>query len=149
LCFPTSWSLEEKIGRGLEEIHGPVPGLNAALGPSIHQVLGRHTPLRHPVRQLPPSLLAGRFQRGVASAIGIEPLPAFRKDAARRITIPQELARRTATQREMEAEILVGKKTLELAHAGRTTSCTRRAGASRRVANSASAPKDTASTRAS
>lgn len=41
LCFPTSWSLEEKLGRGLEEIHGPVPGLNAAMGPSIHQVLGR------------------------------------------------------------------------------------------------------------
>jgi hypothetical protein len=41
LCFPTSWALEEKLGRGLEEIHGPVPGLNAALGPSINQVLGR------------------------------------------------------------------------------------------------------------
>lgn len=41
LCFPTSWSLEEKLGRGLEEIHGPVPGLNAALAPSINQVLGR------------------------------------------------------------------------------------------------------------
>jgi hypothetical protein len=41
LCFPTSWSLEEKLGRGLDEIHGPVPGLNAALGPSINQVLGR------------------------------------------------------------------------------------------------------------
>jgi hypothetical protein len=41
LCFPTSWSLEEKLGRGLEEIHRPVPVLNAALGPSINQVLGR------------------------------------------------------------------------------------------------------------
>ena len=41
LCFPTSWSLEEKLGRGLEEIHGPVPGLNAGMGPSINQVLGR------------------------------------------------------------------------------------------------------------
>lgn len=41
LCFPTSWSLEEKLGRDVEEIHGPVPGLNAALGASIHQVMGR------------------------------------------------------------------------------------------------------------
>lgn len=41
LCFPTSWSLEEKLGRSMDEIHGPVPGLNAALGPSVHQILGR------------------------------------------------------------------------------------------------------------
>ncbi|MFM7750951.1 MAG: heme-dependent oxidative N-demethylase subunit alpha family protein [Opitutaceae bacterium] len=40
LCFPTSWALEDKLGRSLEAIHGPVPGLNAALGPSINQVLG-------------------------------------------------------------------------------------------------------------
>jgi hypothetical protein len=84
LCFPTSWSLEEKLGRGLEEIHGPVPGLNAALGPSIHQVLGRlsaETTIErwnwglaandelnlHPVRGLPvpvpPVTLAGLWLR--------------------------------------------------------------------------------------
>ncbi|MGD9913141.1 MAG: DUF3445 domain-containing protein [Rhizobiaceae bacterium] len=28
LCFPSSWSLQEKFGHALEEIHGPVPGFN-------------------------------------------------------------------------------------------------------------------------
>ena len=84
LCFPTSWSLEEKLGRGLEEIHGPVPGLNTALAPSINQVLGRlssETTIErwnwglaatdelnlHPVRGLPvpvpPVTLAGLWLR--------------------------------------------------------------------------------------
>lgn len=51
LCFPSSWSLAEKIGRPLEFIHGPVPGLNAQLGRSIDSFLSRLTPgvawLRH------------------------------------------------------------------------------------------------------
>ncbi len=29
LCFPSSWSLVEKFGRPLHEIHGPVPGFGA------------------------------------------------------------------------------------------------------------------------
>jgi hypothetical protein len=41
LCFPTGWALEEKIGRTLDDIHGVVPGLNPALGASIHQFLSR------------------------------------------------------------------------------------------------------------
>lgn len=44
LCFPTGWALEEKNGQTLDAIHGVVPGLNAALGPSIHQVLGALKP---------------------------------------------------------------------------------------------------------
>lgn len=51
LCFPSSWSLAEKIGRPLAFIHGPVPGLNAQLGRSIDAFLARLTPgtawLRH------------------------------------------------------------------------------------------------------
>lgn len=51
LCFPTGWALEEKLGHTLEEIHGVVPGLNAALGASIQQFLSRLRPgiayLRH------------------------------------------------------------------------------------------------------
>jgi hypothetical protein len=57
LCFPTSWSLEEKLGRGLEEIHGPVPGLNAGMGPSINQVLAR----------LPPGVSIERDNWGLAA----------------------------------------------------------------------------------
>jgi hypothetical protein len=71
LCFPTGWALTEKLGHTLEVIHDVVPGLNAALGPSIHQMLGRMKPglayLRdnwglaasaelnlHPARGIPP-----------------------------------------------------------------------------------------------
>lgn len=44
VCFPSSWSLEEKMGRSLLEIHAPVPGLNERLGPSIAQFLKRMSP---------------------------------------------------------------------------------------------------------
>ena len=44
VCVPSSWSLEEKMGRGLEEIHVPVPGLNPGLGPTINQFLSRMRP---------------------------------------------------------------------------------------------------------
>ena len=71
LCFPTGWALTEKLGHPLEFIHGAVPGLNSALGPSINQMLGGMKPgwayLRdnwgiaasaelnlHPVRAIPP-----------------------------------------------------------------------------------------------
>ena len=51
VCFPSSWSLTEKIGQPMEFIHGPVPGLNAQLGRSIDAFLTKLTPgaawLRH------------------------------------------------------------------------------------------------------
>ena len=31
VVFPSSWALEEKLGRTMDEIHGIVPGLNPAL----------------------------------------------------------------------------------------------------------------------
>ena len=51
VCFPSSWSLAEKLGRSLDFIHGPVPGLNAQLGRSIDLFLNKLAPgpawLRH------------------------------------------------------------------------------------------------------
>jgi hypothetical protein len=44
VCFPSSWSLEEKTGRPLDFIHHVVPGLNEQLGRPIAQFLGRMTP---------------------------------------------------------------------------------------------------------
>lgn len=44
LCFPTGWALGEKIGHTMDFIHGPVPGLNAALGSPIRQFLARLRP---------------------------------------------------------------------------------------------------------
>lgn len=44
VCFPSSWSLEEKIGKPIEEIHGVVPGLNPSIGPQIHVFLSKLRP---------------------------------------------------------------------------------------------------------
>ncbi len=40
VCFPSGWDPVEKLGRTVMEIHGPVPGLNAALGARIGKFLG-------------------------------------------------------------------------------------------------------------
>src|ERR1051325_8892960 len=90
VCFPSSWSLEEKIGRPIEEIHEPVPELNAAIGPQIHRFLSKLRPgpawLRsnwglsrsaelnqHPARKLPrldESVKSGEvWLRGEAEAL--------------------------------------------------------------------------------
>jgi hypothetical protein len=44
VCFPSSWSLETKLGQPLETVHAPVPGLNDVLGESIHRFLQRMQP---------------------------------------------------------------------------------------------------------
>jgi dimethylamine monooxygenase subunit A len=44
VCFPSSWDLREKIGRELDFIHAPVPGLNASLGTQIQGFLQRIRP---------------------------------------------------------------------------------------------------------
>lgn len=44
VCFPSSWSLPEKAGLTVSEIHGVVPGLNDALGPAVDRFLDRLAP---------------------------------------------------------------------------------------------------------
>ncbi|MEY2408054.1 MAG: hypothetical protein QOF48_724 [Verrucomicrobiota bacterium] len=44
VCFPSSWSLPEKMGSTLEEIHGVVPGLNPALSRPISGFLAKLAP---------------------------------------------------------------------------------------------------------
>ena len=44
VCFPSLWSLREKIGRHVSAIHEPVVGLNDALGARIDTFLGRVKP---------------------------------------------------------------------------------------------------------
>lgn len=44
VCFPSSWSLEEKMGQPLEAIHGVVPGLNTQVGRPIAGFLQRLAP---------------------------------------------------------------------------------------------------------
>lgn len=34
LCFPSSWTLADKFGRPMDEIHGPVPGFGAGTRPA-------------------------------------------------------------------------------------------------------------------
>jgi dimethylamine monooxygenase subunit A len=51
VCFPSSWRLDEKLGRPLHFIHGAVPELNPQLGRSITSILRALKPesawLRH------------------------------------------------------------------------------------------------------
>jgi hypothetical protein len=44
VCFPSAWSLEEKLGHPLDFIHSAVPGLNASIGKSINAFLSRMKP---------------------------------------------------------------------------------------------------------
>jgi len=44
VCFPSGWALADKLGRPLEEIHAPVPGLNRALGRQVQTFLQRLKP---------------------------------------------------------------------------------------------------------
>jgi len=44
ICFPSSWSLAEKVGHPIEHIHGIVPGLNPALGNPIQNFLSKLKP---------------------------------------------------------------------------------------------------------
>lgn len=80
LCFPTSWALDEKLGRTLEEIHAVVPGLNASLATPVHQFMTRLKPGAafhrdnwgiaasdelnlHPARSIPPPMLPLALER--------------------------------------------------------------------------------------
>ena len=41
VCFPSGWSLREKMGKSLFLTHAPVPGLNDELGANISKLLSR------------------------------------------------------------------------------------------------------------
>jgi hypothetical protein len=58
VCFPTAWSLREKMGRSLFATHDPVPGLNAELATSIDTAL----------RKLPPGTAWERSNWGLAGS---------------------------------------------------------------------------------
>jgi hypothetical protein len=44
VCFPSSWSFEEKVGRPLDAIHTPVPTFNAQFASPVKQFLARMKP---------------------------------------------------------------------------------------------------------
>jgi hypothetical protein len=44
VCFPSFWSLPEKLGQAIGLVHAPVPGLNAEVGPKIRVFLERLKP---------------------------------------------------------------------------------------------------------
>ncbi|MCB1275906.1 heme-dependent oxidative N-demethylase subunit alpha family protein [Prosthecobacter sp.] len=44
VIFPSSWALEDKIGRPLHAIHAPVPGLQSSMGSQISTFLTRLVP---------------------------------------------------------------------------------------------------------
>ena len=48
LCFPSSWNLQEKFNRPMEEIHSPVPGIEGKMSLRINRIfdaLKPHSPL--------------------------------------------------------------------------------------------------------
>jgi hypothetical protein len=50
LCFPSGWSLAEKIGGDLTQIHGPVPGFAGRMAETVGRMFDRITPERPVVR---------------------------------------------------------------------------------------------------
>ncbi|MBI1348964.1 DUF3445 domain-containing protein [bacterium] len=44
VCFPSSWSLPDKLGQPLSQVHAVVPGLNATLGRPIDSFLRKLVP---------------------------------------------------------------------------------------------------------
>ncbi len=44
VCFPSSWSLEEKMGESIDFIHAVVPGLNDSIGDKVRNFLNRLRP---------------------------------------------------------------------------------------------------------
>ncbi|MBI2045040.1 DUF3445 domain-containing protein [Candidatus Pacearchaeota archaeon] len=44
ICFPSSWALEEKIGKDFSSIHMPVQGMNLKTGQYIAEVISRKGP---------------------------------------------------------------------------------------------------------
>jgi hypothetical protein len=44
VCFPSSWALRDKLGGTMAGVHGPVPGLNAALSRQIETFFARMRP---------------------------------------------------------------------------------------------------------
>jgi dimethylamine monooxygenase subunit A len=50
VCFPSNWSLAEKLGKTVQEIHEPVTELNALIGSRIDMFLDRMKPERPQTR---------------------------------------------------------------------------------------------------
>ena len=44
VCFPSFWRLSDKLGLPVDDVHEPVPGLNANLGSAIDRYLSRMKP---------------------------------------------------------------------------------------------------------
>ena len=41
VCFPSGWSLPDKLGRGILHVHGPVPGFKSILGAPTQDLMAR------------------------------------------------------------------------------------------------------------
>jgi hypothetical protein len=77
LCFPSSWLLSEKIGRVLEDIHAPVPGLAGRMSALIARIFDNLSPEK-PVERFNWSIYPDARLRHVRS--GEEPNKRFPGD---------------------------------------------------------------------
>ena len=46
VCFPSNWSVSQKLGKSVREIHAPIPELNSRIGDKIDTALDRLLPER-------------------------------------------------------------------------------------------------------
>jgi hypothetical protein len=63
--FPSRWRIADKFGLPLSEVHGPVPGLNEALGPTMDRLLAN----------MPPGKCLGRDNWGVCAVPELDQHP--------------------------------------------------------------------------
>lgn len=63
--FPSRWRISDKFLRALSEVHGPVPGLNEALGPTMDRLLAN----------MPPGKCLGRDNWGVCAVPELDQHP--------------------------------------------------------------------------
>jgi hypothetical protein len=97
VCFPSSWSVEEKLGLPIAQIHAVVPGLNVAIGRQIQVFLEKLKPgvswtrsnwglsrspdrNQHPTRQL----------RRLEATVGLEDV-FFRVEEQSLVALPETL----------------------------------------------------------
>ncbi len=72
VCFPTGWNLPEKIGKVMQAIHQPVPGLNPRIGKPIDRFF----------RNLRPGKKVERFNWGLYDSDALFQPGWWRKDRA-------------------------------------------------------------------
>ena len=75
LCFPSSWSLTEKLGRPMEAIHGPVPGFSGPMATRVERIFD-HLRVEAPLERFNLSIYGdGQLRHGETREEGKQRFP--------------------------------------------------------------------------